>query len=639
MNHSPTTSRRAVRPWLVSALAALLTGLAVWLQAGAHEAPAPVPVKVRWIAALAAPDRAALEARFHLTDADFDAGTTWRYVLADASTANIRALVTHPAVEDTANLNRDTYRPAGSRDPRRVRLAAALRWGASAGCLVLGVWFTIRGVHAARRQRTAEGAAGAEARSAAVDAVLSGKPGSRRAELVTGLLAIPLVAAISRALWLTPYPISETIGILEDVHVSPHSFFNPAARSWYRPLYFSTWRLLWEGSGSLRTALTLFRLLEVACVVALVVLFLRCLRPRTWMDAAAASVALAILTGAQGFRDNLELPLLMTLVAMPLALVLWRLTEWPARWWHGPAIVAIVIIAVGYKEQGLVLVPLVIVAWLTGAPGVTTRTAVATTAVTLAYLGMRFSTRGAWQPFEQAVGLGFQVLNATEANARFGSAPVPIYLYNAVATLGNLLTSEPTAGEFRFTRDLLAGRAAPWQFNQVLSSVALTGLLGWWATRVLRRERGRPWSEDTRLIAVLGVVLAASAALGFNYARDRLGGMALVFLAVAAYHALRRAAAASSIAVGPRAVSALVCLCIFALAWQVRAIGTVEFVRYASERTQREWLTAPAGRRLPGVHGPTFTSLLQRMTAQGTDPAAAVRHDYPHGVMSWMGER
>lgn len=617
--------------------AAVITAIVIWMApASGSGAPTAVPIKVRWTAQAAATVRTRLETQFHLTRADFDDGTTWRYELTDISTANIRALVSHPAVEDTANLNRKTYRPTGALDPDRVRAVGAMRAGGAAAFVVLlgclAGWVVIT----ARRQRIAA-AGGAAAREAAADTLLSGAARNARVELLVALLTLPLVVAIGTALWYSPFPIKETVGILEDVQVSAHSFFDPTVRSWYRPLYFSTWRLFWEGSGSLRTALVLFRGLELTAVVALIFLFLRCLRPRTWLDAGAACVAIAVLTGAAGFRDNLELPLLMTLVAMPLALVLWRITETPSRWWHAPAIVTIIVIATGFKEQGLVLVPLVVMAWLVGAPGVTRWTALATTAVTLLYLAMRFSTRGNWQPFEQAVGLGFQTLSAGEANARFGAAPLPIYAYNAAATLGNLLLSEPTGGEFRFTRDVLRGEAAPWQFNQVLSSLALTALLAWWSWQTLRHRR-RTSPVEARLVVALGATLAASAALGFNYARDRLGGMALVFLALGAYHAVRRAAALAAVRPGVDATVLTSLLCVLAVTWQIRAAGTVEFVRFASERAQREWITAPYAQRLASKSA-TYANLFERLRTQGADPSAAVRHAYPRWVADLLGER
>ncbi len=626
---STAALRRPILALASASAAAVITALVMWMAgAGDTDAAATIPVKVRWTAQTAAADRERLETQFHLTNAAFDDGTTWRYELTDISTGNIRALVTAVEVEDTANLNRTTYTLDGALDPNRARFVDAIQAGGTAALVVLLGWLAGWMIVAGRRHQIED---------ATVDALLAGTARDRRIELATALLTLPLVAAIGIALWYTPFPISETVGILEDVQIFAHSFFDPTVRSWYRPLYFSTWRLLWDGSGSLPTALALFRGLEVASVVALIVLFLRCLRPRTWLDAGAACVAVAVLTGTPAFRDNLELPLLMTLVAMPLALVLWRITEVPSRWWHAPAIITIVVVAIGFKEQGLVLVPLVVMAWLAGAPGVTKWTALATTAITLGYLGMRFTVRGTWQPFEQAVGLGFHVLSAGEANARFGAAPLPIYVYNAASTLGNLLLSEPTSGEFRFIRDVLRGEAAPWQFIQVFSSVALTALLAWWSWQALRHRR-RTWPVEARLAVALGTTLAASAPLGFNYARDRLGGMALVFLAFAAYHAVRRAAAIAALSSRVQGIMLASLLCVLAGAWQIRAVGTVEFMRYASERAQREWITAPYVERL-APKSATYANLVERLRAQGTDPSVAVRHAYPRWFTDLLGER
>jgi hypothetical protein len=632
---STTLSRRALAA-ASAVLAAVAAAVGMWLATDAPGTPARVPIKVRWAAGAA--DREQMEVRFHLTAADFDEGTTWRYVLTDISTGNIRALVTHPAVEDTANLDRIAYRVAGALDPGRARILRSVRAGGMAALVVLLGWWAGGLIGAGRRRQHGTADAGSAGQKAAVEALLAGAARSPGIELATALLVLPLVTATGSALWWAPFPISETVGILADVQTAAHSFFDPTVRSWYRPLYFSTWQLFWQGTGSLPAALTLFRWLEVSSVVVLIAVLLRCMRPRSWLDAGAACVAVAILTGAPAFRDNLEVPLLYTLVAMPLAAVLWNIAEAPARRWHAPAIIAIVAVAVGFKEQGLVLVAVVVMAWMAGSPGVTKWTAVATVAFALVYLGVRFSTSGTWQPFEQAVGLGFQTLSASDANARFGGAPLPIYAYNAAATLGNMLVSEPTNGEFRFIGNLLRGEAAPWQFNHVASSAALTVLLAWWSWGTLRHRR-RTSPVEARLVLILGAALAASSALGFNYARDRLGGMALVFLALAGYHAIRRAAAIAAAGSGAPAVVLAGVLGLLAVAWQVRAVGTVEYVRYATERAQREWITAPYLKRVNGTQSLTYADLFERLRAQGTASSAPVRHAYPDWLQDVLGER
>ena len=70
----------------------------------------PVTINVRWAPAMADADRPGLESRFTLSGGQRTEGTTWRYTLADTSSANVEALVTHPSVEDTSNIDRANFR-------------------------------------------------------------------------------------------------------------------------------------------------------------------------------------------------------------------------------------------------------------------------------------------------------------------------------------------------------------------------------------------------------------------------------------------------------------------------------------------------------------------------------------------------
>ena len=45
------------------------------------------------------------------------------------------------------------------------------------------------------------------------------------------------------------------------------------------------------------------------------------------------------------------------IVGMPLIVLVWILLQRVPRWWHAPAIVALTLVAIGFKEQGLVIVP------------------------------------------------------------------------------------------------------------------------------------------------------------------------------------------------------------------------------------------------------------------------------------------
>lgn len=82
------------------------------------------PVNVRWVPQVDDVARRRLEARFRLAYGQFVGERTWRYRLLDTSGANISALVTNAAVEDTAGLDRGALSvktappPAGTDEPK-----------------------------------------------------------------------------------------------------------------------------------------------------------------------------------------------------------------------------------------------------------------------------------------------------------------------------------------------------------------------------------------------------------------------------------------------------------------------------------------------------------------------------------------
>src|SRR5687768_155728 len=198
---------------------------------------------------------------------------------------------------------------------------------------------------------------------------------SHRWTIAVLLVTLPFVATLCLILWRTPVPLTEAVAILEDVaQYEPTRFVVPDT-SYYRPLFYLTMSAIWHGAGqgaaSLDTRLALIKLVQIAAVTALFVLLVSHLRPRSLPEAVAAASAVAVLAGSPGFQDNLEIPLSYTTVGMPVALGVLMLLERRATALHGPLIVALALLAVGFKEQGLVVVPVVLTAWWAGAPGVT----------------------------------------------------------------------------------------------------------------------------------------------------------------------------------------------------------------------------------------------------------------------------
>jgi hypothetical protein len=448
-----------------------------------------------------------------------------------------------------------------------------------------------------------------------------------------------ILVLLCLSLWRTPYGISETVALLEDVDQnSPWHFFD-LQNVYVRPFFYLTLSTIWHTAASVDAALGLFTALHMASVAALVVLFFISLRPRTRLDAAAAVIAAAVLMGSAAFRENLEnLPLNQMMVVMVLAMAVWVIVERPAGPRHGPAIVLLTVLAIGFKEQGLIIAPIVVTAALLGAPGVSRRTALAVVAVSAGYALLRLWYAPSWAQFPQEVGFGVAVMRPAEAAARFGASPLGIYAYNVAAGVASLLFAEPTGGVFRVLPHVLEGRWAAWEINNVASSVALTAVTLWWGWHAIRRGADGGPSSDGRLAAVTLVAVAGSALLGFAYTRDRMGGVALIFYALAAFRAVRYAADRASHATGAPLLAAGVVLMLLAASWQVRAIGTIEYSRQTASRHQREWIIGLQRRRVDFADRPVYLRTLEAMIEQGTAPATSDR-TYPPWFVNWVGER
>lgn len=613
----------------------IAVAVVVWMVSRAV-GPRDVDINVRWRPNLTDRERESLEAELHLAQGAYIEGTTWTYRLELPSRANIRALVLHDAVEDTAHLHRTQYRP-------ELAQYHALWFGLYAflaGVTAVILDWLVRRLRA-RVPPVLDGRAGAGARRQTMrgPAPSSGplehaQPRPRVWTAFTLLVLAPAVVMLSLTQWQTPYPIRETVGILEDILRADSVFdhLDPARRSWYRPLFFLSLDVVTKATDSLENALLAFRVLEIAPILLLVWLFVRWLRPATLRESAAALCATAVLVGTAAFRDNLEIPLLYTLVGMPLAVLVWRVLESRPRAWTSVVLVTAVTIAVGFKEQGLVLVPLVLMAPLVRAPGASRGAAVAVALLTAVYVAVRWSTRGVLQTFEQDVTIGFTTWAASDANVRFAESFLWVYVYNALAVVGNLLFSEPTAGRFQMLQDAWAGSVPPSALVEFTSSAALTGLIVWWGVAVLRRDWGREWTVESRLAVFLVIACGVSGALAFSYPRDRHGGMALVLYAFAAYYAIRMALDRAALLLTWRRLGVAIALASLALGWQLRLLGTVRYAQRRAQHTHYTWIVDRAEERARSAERPVYLDTLETLAPQGL--AAGVPR--PRGYPAWL---
>jgi hypothetical protein len=456
--------------------------------------------------------------------------------------------------------------------------------------------------------------------------------------VLTFALALPLVALIGATIWRMPLPVTETVALLEDVSQHPAGDFLIPETSYYRPAYHMTLHAIWHSRLSIAEKVHAIKLMQIVPFVLLVAALIAYLRPRSALDAAAALVAVSVLLGSPGLWDNLEIPLSYTIVGMPAALLAWWVLNRPPRWWTWPVVLAMTILAVGFKEQGLVVMAVMVAAWWTGAPAASRRMAVTFAVLAIAYVLFRLAWRERWPMFEQAIGVGFQTLEPPEAVRRYGAFPYFIYAYSSLSTMLNVLFSEPVNGVFGALSDLLQNDLKSWQVINVLSSLALTLVIVRWSfVQVSSVWRTRTWPLEARVAAALVAALLGCGVLSFNYSRARLGGMAVVFYVLAAYFALR--ATVTRAAGGSRLRFAMTMAVVVAIAcgWQIRAVATLEHLRWLSQGNQVQWVLTLPKRQADFAERPAYIDVLGRLTPQGADPSAPHPTVYPEWVAHALG--
>jgi hypothetical protein len=119
--------RQLLRDGALLLLAAIVGPLGILLgQLDASQGPRARRVNIRWAPAVGSEERSHIEQERGLRSAlDLGEARTWSYLLADPSTSNIAALLRDPRVEDTAHIDRRTFRVSLDRpnlDPRVLAL-------------------------------------------------------------------------------------------------------------------------------------------------------------------------------------------------------------------------------------------------------------------------------------------------------------------------------------------------------------------------------------------------------------------------------------------------------------------------------------------------------------------------------------
>lgn len=392
----------------------------------------------------------------------------------------------------------------------------------------------------------------------------------------TFLLAIPVQLSDSFTEFISvhAHPLSEVIGA---------EFYNG---TYFRPFRRALIKIVYDLSGGHYYAA--FRGFQALQVLVLLLLIVRMLRVRSAAALVSLPLGLAILVGIHTFAgavvEGLPVNHFLTILICCAAAV--NLAQAKQTVLTDAAAVALLVCAMLTIESGLLIWVIFIATYAVGYRGISRRALIVLTVCVASYFLGRFVLIGGAPPGlnERSAGFGFSVLNPDELAARFGHNPIPFYAYNVLSAISCVLFAEPRGGVWMFIRELLHGRPEPWQFVNVLTSVATTLMMARFAAVRWPNWKAGDFDEADRFVILFLAVLPLNALFAGGYEKDVIMSPAGLFYGAAAYFVFRERL--SGLKVVPIATAVALLL---AVGWSVRFIGIHESLRARALSVREEW--------------------------------------------------
>ena len=476
---------------------------------------------------------------------------------------------------------------------------------------------------------------------------------SRRAVLA---LAAVLAAAIAYDLWRMPVQVSDSLQEILDAQASPSiaTSFGHAigTTSYLRPLRIAQIKALFDLANGQSYRLV-YRGFHALLIVLLIWLFVRALPIESPVDAAAAAVALTVLTGLHTFLGFLReaFPInhfleigVLVLVALNLTLSHGGLPRAGWRGWLIDLLAGLTFVGAALTlESGVLIWVVIATAWILGLRGVSTRGLVFVTALLAGYFVLRFWYLETGLPSltERTTGFFLERLEPSEVQRRFGDRRFVFYAYNVVASFLSVLLSEPRDGLFVATRAWRGGDVHPQAYLTVLSSVAMTLTMVWAAMQWWRaRNRGAELGRSGRLAVIAVVILVANAALSFSYTKDDIIAVAGVFYAFAAFAAVRSALEYAQAGGLVRGGLVSVMLLALASAWAMRSSGVHHVMNEHAFRSRNDWAELPMRWQHEGrwPREPQPLALIERLRDQALQAEVPNPQMMPEWRSQWYGD-
>ena len=421
---------------------------------------------------------------------------------------------------------------------------------------------------------------------------------TNRSRAAVLLLAGVLAAAIAFDLWRMPVQVTDSLSEILDAQASPSiaSSFSHAltTTAYLRPLRIAQIKALFDLAGGEHYRLA-YRGFHALLIVLLIWLFVRALPIESPLDAAAAALALTVFTGLHTFLGFLReaFPINHFLEIAVLVMGALNLTLSRGGWLIDLLAGIMFTCAALTLESGVLIWIVIATAWILGLRGVSARGLVFLTALLAGYFVLRFWYLDTGLPSltERTSGFFLERLEPREIQQRFGDRRFVFYAYNVGASLLSVLFSEPRDGLFVATRAWRQGDVHPHAYLTVLSSLAMTTVMGWAALAWLRTRA--PLTRSGRLAVVAIVVLAANAALSFSYTKDDIIAVAGVFYAIAAFAALRSMLQVAQAGGVMRSVVVAAAMLALASAWTMRSSGVHHVMNEHAFRARNDWAELP----------------------------------------------
>ncbi|MGE0391944.1 MAG: hypothetical protein AB7I25_01610 [Vicinamibacterales bacterium] len=359
-----------------------------------------------------------------------------------------------------------------------------------------------------------------------------------------------------------------------------------------RPLLFAPIRLVYLVADGNYTAW--FRGVHAVQLTLTIAALVAALRVRTWAQASAVPLAVAMLlsihTSADTIREAFPVNAYLTIVLCCVLTVL--LASAPHRWWSDAAAFLLLAVAALSVESGLLVGVIVVAGYVAGWRGVSRWGVAAAVAGVAAYFAVRFLVFDVGTPGldERATGFGFAILEPDEIQARFGASPLPLFAYNVLASVGTVLFAEPRAGVFWMVRQLVHGELEPWVAVNFVACTSVTVLLAAHIAAGWARWRRWQLADADRMIVVFIAVLAGNAAMNLVYTKDVIMSPAGALFALSAAGALAaRLDGGGSVRVSPAAAALVAAV---ALTWGIKTMGVHYSLRDSAHATRKAWVYA-----------------------------------------------